>query len=91
MTALREERKVLTALFVDVVGSTALGERLDPEDVKLVVGDVRITINTDKERMTVRVLGKSGTLPLINSIGGDGVPEIAGTAPKLIGKKKPKG
>ena len=35
----REERKVVTALFVDVVGSTALAERLDPEDVKLVVGE----------------------------------------------------
>ena len=36
---IREERKVLTALFADVVGSTQLGERLDPEDVKLVVGE----------------------------------------------------
>ena len=35
----REERKVLTALFADLVGSTALAERLDPEDVKLVVGE----------------------------------------------------
>ena len=35
----REARKVLTALFVDVVGSTALGERLDPEDLQAVVGD----------------------------------------------------
>ncbi len=26
------ERKVVTALFLDVVGSTALGERMDPED-----------------------------------------------------------
>jgi ABC-type oligopeptide transport system substrate-binding subunit/class 3 adenylate cyclase len=38
-TAVREERKVVTALFADVVGSTALAERLDPEDVKLVVGE----------------------------------------------------
>jgi class 3 adenylate cyclase len=29
-TVVREERKVLTALFADVVGSTALAERLDP-------------------------------------------------------------
>ena len=36
---IREERKVVTALFADVVGSTELGERLDPEDVKLVVGE----------------------------------------------------
>src|SRR5207342_3284033 len=27
------ERKVITALFCDLVGSTELGERLDPEDV----------------------------------------------------------
>lgn len=37
--SVREERKVVTALFADLVGSTALGERLDPEEVKLVVGD----------------------------------------------------
>jgi ABC-type oligopeptide transport system substrate-binding subunit/class 3 adenylate cyclase len=35
----REERKILTVLFADIVGSTALGELLDPEDVKLVVGE----------------------------------------------------
>ena len=29
----REERKVITALFCDLVGSTALGERMDHEDV----------------------------------------------------------
>lgn len=60
------------------------------ETIKFAIGDTRITINTERERMTVRVLGKSGTLPLIKAIGGDGVPEIAGLAPKLIGKKKSK-
>jgi ABC-type oligopeptide transport system substrate-binding subunit/class 3 adenylate cyclase len=35
----RDERRVVTALFADVVGSTALGERLDPEELKLIVGD----------------------------------------------------
>ncbi len=35
----REARKVVTALFADVVGSTSLGERLDPEDFKSIVGD----------------------------------------------------
>jgi class 3 adenylate cyclase/tetratricopeptide (TPR) repeat protein len=34
----RETRRVVTALFSDVVGSTALGERLDPEDFKTLVG-----------------------------------------------------
>ena len=37
--AVREERRVITALFADLVGSTALAERLDPEEVRLVVGD----------------------------------------------------
>jgi class 3 adenylate cyclase/tetratricopeptide (TPR) repeat protein len=32
-TPVREERKVITALFCDLVGSTALGERLDSEDI----------------------------------------------------------
>jgi class 3 adenylate cyclase len=30
----REERKVVTVLFVDLVGSTSAAERLDPEDVR---------------------------------------------------------
>ncbi len=30
----REERKVVTAVFVDLVGSTARAEQLDPEDVR---------------------------------------------------------
>ncbi|MGH9166432.1 MAG: hypothetical protein ACRD02_01170 [Acidimicrobiia bacterium] len=34
----RKERKFATALFADLVGSTALGEREDPEVVESVVG-----------------------------------------------------
>src|SRR5438105_67826 len=30
----REERKVITALFCDLVGSTVQGEKLDPEDLQ---------------------------------------------------------
>jgi hypothetical protein len=33
-TSLREERKVVTVLFADLVGSTARSERMDPEDVQ---------------------------------------------------------
>src|ERR671930_2093682 len=33
-----EERKLVTVLFADVSGSTALGERLDPEQLKEVMG-----------------------------------------------------
>jgi class 3 adenylate cyclase len=35
---MREQRRVITALFADTVGSTALGERLDPEDFHDIVG-----------------------------------------------------
>ena len=33
-----EERRIVTVLFADVVGSTALGEALDPEDVRALLG-----------------------------------------------------
>ena len=45
--AMREERRFVTALFADLVGSTALGERLDPEELKLVVGDA--VVRRDRE------------------------------------------
>src|SRR5688500_8007086 len=35
--AAREERKVVTVLFADLVGFTARAERLDPEDVRAVL------------------------------------------------------
>ncbi|HEY4634253.1 MAG TPA: adenylate/guanylate cyclase domain-containing protein, partial [Candidatus Limnocylindrales bacterium] len=34
-----EERKVVTVLFADVVGSTALGERLDPERMRAILAE----------------------------------------------------
>jgi class 3 adenylate cyclase len=33
-----EERRLVTVLFADVVGSTALGEALDPEDLRALLG-----------------------------------------------------
>jgi hypothetical protein len=33
-----EERKLVTILFADTVGSTALGESLDPEDLRAIMG-----------------------------------------------------
>ena len=62
-TAVREERKVVTALFADVVGSTSLAERLDPEDVKLVVGDA-----------VARIVGEIEALGgHVKDLAGDGV------------------
>jgi len=34
-----DELRPVTALFADVVGSTALGERLSPAEVKAVIGE----------------------------------------------------
>lgn len=33
-----ERRRLITILFADVTGSTALGESLDPEDVRVLMG-----------------------------------------------------
>ncbi|HET8892878.1 MAG TPA: ABC transporter substrate-binding protein [Gaiellaceae bacterium] len=57
---IREERKVLTALFADVVGSTQLAERLDPEDVKLVVGEAVARIVGEVEALGGHVKDLAG-------------------------------
>ncbi|HET8557346.1 MAG TPA: ABC transporter substrate-binding protein [Gaiellaceae bacterium] len=59
-TTVREERKVLTAVFADVVGSTALAERLDPEDVKLVVGEAIARIVGEVESLGGHVKDLAG-------------------------------
>ena len=33
-----EQRRLVTILFADVTGSTSLGESLDPEDVRALMG-----------------------------------------------------
>src|SRR3954464_10683006 len=42
----RQERRVVTVLFADLAGSTALGERLDPEDVRELQSELFDLINT---------------------------------------------
>jgi class 3 adenylate cyclase/tetratricopeptide (TPR) repeat protein len=44
-----EERKVITAIFVDLVGSTARSEQLDPEDVKALVAPYHARVRTELE------------------------------------------
>ncbi len=46
----REERKVVTAVFVDLVGSTARAEQLDPEDVRAVLRRYHETLRRELER-----------------------------------------
>jgi class 3 adenylate cyclase/tetratricopeptide (TPR) repeat protein len=65
---MREERKVVTALFADVVGSTQLTERLDPEDAREVLGDA-------VRRMVEAVEAFGGT---VKDLAGDGILALFG-------------
>jgi class 3 adenylate cyclase/tetratricopeptide (TPR) repeat protein len=66
---MREERKVVTALFADVVGSTAITERLDPEDARELIGDAVRTMVEAVERFggTVKDLAGDGVLALFGA------------------------
>jgi len=66
---IREERKVVTALFADVVGSTAIAERLDPEDVREIVGEAIARIIQASEALggTVKDLAGDGALILFGA------------------------
>jgi class 3 adenylate cyclase/tetratricopeptide (TPR) repeat protein len=46
----REERKVVTVLFCDLVGSTARAERLDPEDVRALLSNYHGRVRAELER-----------------------------------------
>jgi class 3 adenylate cyclase len=48
--AAREERKVVTILFTDLVGSTAAAERLDPEDVRKILSPYYARLRAEIER-----------------------------------------
>src|SRR5438309_11860842 len=67
--AMREERKVVTALFADLVGSTALADRLDPEDVRLIVGEAlaRMVQAVEEFGGTVKDLAGDGILALFGA------------------------
>ena len=46
----REERKVVTVVFCDLVGSTARAERMDPEDVRALLSDFHDRVRSELER-----------------------------------------
>jgi class 3 adenylate cyclase/tetratricopeptide (TPR) repeat protein len=66
---LREERKVVTALFADLVGSTAIGERFDPEDAREIVsGAIALMIGAvERYGGTVKDLAGDGLLALFGA------------------------
>lgn len=61
---MREEHRTITALFADLAGSTALSERLDEEEVKLVVGEAvgRIVVEVERLGGYVKDLAGDGVL-----------------------------
>ncbi len=59
-TPKREARKVVSALFADVVGSTSLGERMDPEDFKGVIGGAVARMASAVERFGGEVFEYAG-------------------------------
>jgi len=64
-----EERKIITAIFVDLVGSTARSENLDPEDVKALVAPYHAKVRGELE-------GHGGTF---EKFSGDAILALFGT------------
>jgi len=68
-STVREERKVVTAVFADLVGSTALAERADPEEMTLIVADAiaRVVGTVENFGGTVKDLAGDGVLALFGA------------------------
>src|SRR5437588_13061690 len=64
-----EERKVITAIFVDLVGSTARSENLDPEDVKslLAPSHARVRGELEAHGGTFENFSANSILPLVRT------------------------
>ena len=69
---MREQRRVITALFADTVGSTALGERLDPEDYRDIVGGcvARMIRVVERFEGAVKDLVGDGIVALFGAVAG---------------------
>ncbi|HZD17789.1 MAG TPA: AAA family ATPase, partial [Actinomycetota bacterium] len=66
---MREERRFVTALFADIVGSTALAGSMDPEDVREIVGGAidRIVSVVEELGGTIKDLAGDGALALFGA------------------------
>jgi class 3 adenylate cyclase len=59
--AAREERKVVTMLFADLVGFTSRAEQMDPEDVRSLLSPYYRRLRVDLERFGGTVENSSAT------------------------------
>jgi class 3 adenylate cyclase len=50
VTEVREERKIVTVLFADLVGFTARAERMDPEDVRRLIAPLHARLRAELSR-----------------------------------------
>jgi class 3 adenylate cyclase len=67
----REERKVVTVLFVDLVGFTARAEQLDPEDVRALLAPYHAHVREELERFGGTVEKFIGDAVMALYAGGD--------------------
>jgi ABC-type oligopeptide transport system substrate-binding subunit/class 3 adenylate cyclase len=69
MDEIRDEKRTVTVVFADLVGSTALAERLDPEEVRLIVGEAvaRMVRAVESYGGTVKDLAGDGCLALFGA------------------------
>ena len=58
---LAEERKLITVLFCDIVGSTAAAEKLDPEDVRARLAPYYARTKSSSSAMAERSRSSSAT------------------------------
>jgi class 3 adenylate cyclase/tetratricopeptide (TPR) repeat protein len=66
---MREDRRIVTALFADIVGSTSITERLDPEDASDVLGGAVTLMVEEIDALggTVKDLAGDGVLALFGA------------------------
>ena len=57
----REERRIISVLFVDLVGFTARAERLDPEDVRAILTPYHDCVRREIESLAVSSRSSSAT------------------------------
>ncbi len=69
MDEIRDEKRIVTAVFADLVGSTALADKLDTEEVRLIVGEAvaRMVRAVEAFGGTVKDLAGDGCLALFGA------------------------
>src|SRR5438128_9983925 len=78
-----EERKLVTGLFVDVVGSTARAEQLDPDDARAMLGPYHTAARTELERFggtQEKIIGDAASALYAAPLAPEDIPDRAALA-----------